>query len=437
MSSTATEQEPKQQSDQSDGQLGVIRVWTLAAGGMVGGGIYIALGVVIAVAAQWSWLSFVIAGAIAVTTAYSYATLSNHFQGSGGAFDFLENMKREGTAGSLSWLLVIGYTLTIAVYAYAFGHYVAYAFGGGPILIRCLALLAGSGLIGLNLVGIGKMTAVEVFIVSANLIVLLVLGIAGLTHWDTTELVAGISPRGIWAAPIGAASIFVSYEGFQLLTYEYDKIKAPKRTFTPVLVSAAIFVVLVYVLVALGATMLAGALTIVDEKQVALSIAAENLAGETGLIVMTIAAGFATAAAINSTLYSTGKLAARVARDNELPKWFDHRNAFDVPDRPIMLIGAAATILAILGSLASLVEAASLVFLITFVIVNFICFREINQLRWIPILGIVVAVPVGLLLVARLAVTAPLPLAFLAVLAFFAIFGRSAILRRLGEGGTR
>ncbi len=419
----------------SDSKLGPVRVWALAAGGMVGGGIYIALGVVIAVAAQWSWLSFAIAGIIAVTTTYSYASLANHFEGSGGAFDFLENMNREGTAGSLSWLLIIGYTLTIAVYAFAFGHYVSYAFGGGPMVIRVLALVAGFALIGLNLVGIGKMTAVEVVIVTTNLLALLVLGVIGLCQWDSTELVAGISPRGIWAAPIGAASIFVSYEGFQLLTYEYDKIKNPKQTLAPVLVSAAVFVVFVYILVALGATMLAGAATIVDEKQVALSIAAENLAGTWGLVAMTIAAAFATAAAINSTLYSTGKLAARVARDGELPGWFDHRNRFDVPDRPIMFIGTVATLLAILGSLSSLVEAASLVFLITFLIVNLICYREVNRWRWVPILGVVVAVPVGLLLISRLLLTAPLPLALLAFLAVFAIFGRPFILRRLSNQG--
>lgn len=34
------------------GQLGFVSVWSLAAGGMVGGGIYIALGVVIAVSGQ-------------------------------------------------------------------------------------------------------------------------------------------------------------------------------------------------------------------------------------------------------------------------------------------------------------------------------------------------------------------------------------------------
>ncbi|MEW4452803.1 APC family permease [Bremerella sp. JC817] len=420
-----------EKSTGSQGQLGPVRVWALAAGGMVGGGIYIALGVVIAVAAQWAWLSFVISGVIAVCTAYSYARVSNHYERSGGAFEFLEEMDRQGIAGSLSWLLILGYTLTIAVYTFAFGHYLAYSIGGGPAVIRASAIGIGIALIGLNLVGIGKMTAVEVVIVTANLVVLLVLGLIGICNWDSTQLLAGIEPRTPWSASVGAAAIFVSYEGFQLLTYEYEKVKSPEKYFLPVLVSAAIFVVFVYVLVALGATMLAGALAIVEEKQVALSIAAENVGGTAGLVVMTIAAAFATAAAINSTLFSTGKLAARVARDHELPGWFSHQNRFGVPDRPIIVIGIVATLLSVLGSLSALVEAASLVFLAAFFIVNLTCFQLADSNRWIPLTGIIVGAMIGVVLVARLIVTAPISLAVLVLLSLVATLGRSAILRRL------
>lgn len=156
-------------------QLGPVRVWALAAGGMVGGGIYIALGVVIEAAAQWAWLSFLIAGIAAVITARSYAALSIRYQASGGAFDFLEEVDRKGWAGNLSWLLSIGYTLTISVYAYAFGNYVAFAFGAGTMAIRGLAIAIMVALIALNLAGAGKITAVEVFIVAGNLLILITL----------------------------------------------------------------------------------------------------------------------------------------------------------------------------------------------------------------------------------------------------------------------
>ncbi|PSN12835.1 amino acid permease, partial [filamentous cyanobacterium CCP5] len=167
-----------------EGQLGFPAVWALAAGGMVGGGIYTALGVVVAVAVQWSWLSFVIAGIVALTAAYSYAFLANKFEQGGGAFEFLREIHWEGVAGSLSWMLIIGYVLTMSVYAYAFGHYVAFALGAGPWVTRGLAIAIMAVLISLNLMGTGKTSSVEIVIVVGNLIILIGLGAIGLLQWD-------------------------------------------------------------------------------------------------------------------------------------------------------------------------------------------------------------------------------------------------------------
>ena len=61
-------------------KLGPVQVWALAVGGMVGGGIYTVLGVIVAISAQWTWLSFLITGIIALTSAYSYVFLSNKFK---------------------------------------------------------------------------------------------------------------------------------------------------------------------------------------------------------------------------------------------------------------------------------------------------------------------------------------------------------------------
>lgn len=95
-----------------DGKIGTASLLALAVGGMVGGGIYVALGVVVEAAGRWAWLSFAVAGVVAVTTAHGYGRLSNHFEVGGGSFAFLEKMDRTGMAGSLSWVLLVSYTLT-------------------------------------------------------------------------------------------------------------------------------------------------------------------------------------------------------------------------------------------------------------------------------------------------------------------------------------
>jgi hypothetical protein len=55
----------------------------MAVGGMVGGGIFSTLGVVIAIAGAWAWLSFATAGLIALAAGYSYVKLSAYY-GEGG-----------------------------------------------------------------------------------------------------------------------------------------------------------------------------------------------------------------------------------------------------------------------------------------------------------------------------------------------------------------
>ena len=416
----------------SDGsnKLGFGATWSLVTGGMVGGGIYIALGVVIAVAGQWAWLSFVIAGLVALTTAYSYVQLATKFEEGGGAFEFLREIDLKGVAGSLSWTLLLGYVLTMSVYAYAFGHYVAYAFGFGPWLTRLCALGILALLVFLNLQGVGKATGVEIVIVIGNLAALLALAAFGLFWWRPVELTAGIEPVGFWAAPIGAATIFMSYEGFQLLTYEYSEIKNPQKTLVPAVLSGVVAVILIYVAVSCGATMIAGANTIVDQKEVALSVAARQAVGLPGLVVMTVAAAFATAAAINSTLFSTARLAKRVADDGELPKFVEHRNGNGIPDRAVMALGVFSALLASAGSLSTLVEAASLAFLFTFGAVNLIALRELEAWRWIPVVGTVLASIVALLLVIRLLLTALVPFLVLVGFVLVAVFVRPYILSK-------
>lgn len=128
----------------------------MAVGGMVGGGIFSVLGVIIESAGQWAWLSFVIAGIIALVSAHSYSQLAIKYSEGGGAFTFLRKINHEGFAGSLSWILIIGYILTLSVYAFTFGHYVAHIFQAGAWLPRLLALFIIAALAFVNLKGVSN-----------------------------------------------------------------------------------------------------------------------------------------------------------------------------------------------------------------------------------------------------------------------------------------
>jgi len=407
--------------------------WSMAVGGMVGGGIFSVLGVIIGVAGQWAWLSFVLAGLIALISAFSYSQLSIKYKKSGGAFTFLNEINHKGIAGSLSWVLILGYILTISVYAFTFGHYVAHVFNFGSWLPRVLAFSIIAALALVNLRGVEDSSRVEIITVWGKLFVLLGLSIFGIIKWSPEQLTAGIEPKSWSTAIIGAATIFMAYEGFQLLSYDYEDIKNPTKTLPRATISAVIAVIFIYISVALGATMLVGAETLIQEKEVALSIAGKQAFGITGLVLVTIAAAFSTGSAINATLFSTGRLMETVAKKKDLPNLFVKENQANIPYYAIIILAGLAAVLAAIGSLNTLVDAASLIFLITFAAVNYISFQQKMKYKILSLFGSIACLIAIILSSYNQFQERPIPLIIILVFIFLALIGRPFILRKMNN----
>jgi amino acid transporter len=417
--------------NQPEARLSFNGTWSMAVGGMIGGGIFSTLGIVVAIAGSWAWFSFAVGGLIALAAGYSYGKLAAYYGEGGGAFTFLREINAEGFAGSLSWVLIVGYILTNAVYAFTFGQYLGHVVDLGPWFARAAAVAIVVLFIGLNLQGVGEAGAVEVFLVWFKLIVLVGLATWGLAQWDPPMLSRGVPDAGIGAALFGAASVFMAYEGFQLLTYDYDDIDNPDTTLPRAVLSAILTVIVVYIIVAVGTAMLIGADQVVQHEEVALAIAGRRAFGTFGLVAVTIAAAFSTGSAINSTLFATARLTYTVAEHGELPAALDHRNGAGIPDRAVMGLGCAAAVLAAVGTLSALVEAASLAFLFTFAVVCGLAFRQRAGSRAVTGPGALAAAAAAVVLVVRLVRTEPLALIFLGLVILIAVFGRPVLLRHV------
>ena len=419
---------------QSKSKLGFNGTWSMAVGGMIGGGIFSTLGVVIGIAGAWAWLSFLAAGLIALAAGYSYVKLAAFYGEGGGAFTFLREIDEKGFAGSLSWVLIIGYVLTNAVYAFTFGQYLGHVAQLGPWFARATAVAIVAAFIGLNLRGVGEAGGIEVLLVWFKLVVLVALAGWGLAQWNPPMLSRGIESTGVSAALFGAASVFMAYEGFQLLTYDYDDIEDPDRTLPRAVLSAIALVILVYIMVALGTATLIGADEVVRHQEVALAIAGREAFGTAGLVLVTIAAAFSTGSAINATLFATARLAHKVASCGELPAVLSRTNAAGIPDRAVIGLGAAAALLAAVGSLSALVEAASLAFLFTFAVVCGLAFQRRAGSRMITGFGALAASAAAVVLAIRLFRTEPVALLLLALVAVVSFLGRPLLLRHFAGG---
>jgi len=97
---------------------------SIGIGGMVGGGIFAVLGLAVNLSHGGAPIAFVIAGLVALITAYSYSKLSVTFPSSGGTVEFLNQGLGTGMlTGGLNILLWISYVVMLSLYSYAFGSY--------------------------------------------------------------------------------------------------------------------------------------------------------------------------------------------------------------------------------------------------------------------------------------------------------------------------
>lgn len=384
------------------GQLGLAAVWAIAVGGMVGGGIFSTLGVVISNAGHWAALSFVLGGLVAYATGHSLAALTVEKDEAGGIYRFLRDLEFARLAKWSAWILLAGYALTCAVYAYTFGAYLGHALGGPSWLPPAMAAAAILAMTAINLRGAGQAAGVEIAIVVVKLVILAALAAFGLAQFDAAKLSIPQQP-GMIGVVIGAASVFMAYEGFELVAYDYDEMADRKKVMGRIMPLAIGSAAAIYVLVALAVPMLTGTQAVIENGEVALSQAGQAALGTPGLVAVTVAAALSTASAINATLFSSARLAREVAGDGALPAALGRRNGAGSPQWAVLSLAALALALAVLGGLDGLVSGASVVFLLVFGTLNALAVKEGVGRRWITLPGAVLAFAALLVLLAHFA----------------------------------
>lgn len=400
-----------------------IGYWSIVAigiGGMVGGGIFAVLGVAAQFAHGATPLAFTIAGAVALLTTYSYAKLSVAFPSQGGTITFLDRAFGPGLfAGSLNILLWLSYIIMLSLYAYAFGSYAAVFLppdwqDAGKHIFITLGIV---GITALNFLGAAVIGRAERWIVAFKIGILLVFVAIGLWSVDPQKL-----QPGEWAPPLqivaGGFIIFLAYEGFELIANAAQDARNPRRTLPRAYYSAVLFVIALYILVAMVTVGNLSIPMIVDAKDYALAAAASPFLGNTGFTLIAIAALLSTASAINATLYGAARLSYIIAREGELPEVLERR----IWSKPILglLITTGATLLAAncleLNSIATIGSAGFLLIFSAVNIANVILSEQTGSLRWISALGAAACLVALSALLWQIEMQAPLKILVLAAI---------------------
>ena len=353
--------------------FGVPAAVSIGIGGMAGGSIFAVVGIGGSVAGSALPLAMIISGIVALLASYSYAKLGSKFPTTGGAVEFLVQGYGKGVvSGGFNIFQWLGYVLSLALYGHAFAGYLVSLLGQSDRNSVVEKLIACGLLVVFALLQYGGTAVVgsaQKWIVSLCVLILVGFGIAGLFFLDPSRLGQG-GFEGPVSILFAAGIVFIGFEGFGLVTNTAGAMKNPKRQLPIALYASVGIVIVIYVIVAITVVGNLALSQITQYEGFALAEAMGSFAGRFGIVVISVTALFATASAVNATMFGSANASYQIARDQELPKTFD-RKVWSPNAREGLFITAALAILAILFlDITAVTMLGSAAFLLLYAAVN-------------------------------------------------------------------
>lgn len=296
----------------------------MGIGAMVGAGIFALLGEASTIAGSAVYISFVIGGIVALSSAYSLGKLGAAFPSSGGIIEYLTQSYGIGYfSGSMSIMLYLSAIVSLSLIAEAFSNYAITFLPGTastlwqPFLSTAIVVL----FVLINLGGAKDVAILERLTVGLKFVILSVFSIAGILVINTDLLSPDHYPptSNIFYS---LAITFFAFEGFRVITNTAEDMPQPSNTLPKSMMASVFIVMLLYVAISFAVFGNLPVEKVVAAKDFALAQAALPTFGSIGFTIVTITALVATASAINANLYSVTNVTYQLAKDGELPEVF-------------------------------------------------------------------------------------------------------------------
>lgn len=394
----------------SDEKLGFPGAVAIGLGGMIGGGVFSVLGVVVGIAGPASWMAFTAASLVSMCAAYSYVALNrmqDDIEDKGGSVTQLERylasdrsaFDASTVAGMVGWTLLVGYVGAMAMYAFAFGSFAVELLPEGaagiPLPLRPVMSVLGIALfVGLNIVGARATGASEELLVGLKLAILLGISAWGLYFgWRSPDyhVLLGFDRLTSLGLVTATAISFVSFQGWQLLVYDYESVRNPDSNIPKAIYISIVGAIVVDSMVAILVVSLASRQVIRAHPEIAVARAVEPFLGGIGFTFVAVAALFSTGSAINGTLFSAAHFAKGMLSDGLLPDNIGRVGAEGAPDRTVIILGALSAAFSVYGSLEGITSFGSLAFMVVFGAMCYLALHERDHeavTPWIPAVGL-------------------------------------------------
>jgi amino acid transporter len=366
---------------------------------MVGAGIFSLLGAAGEVAGAAVWLSFLIAGAIALLQGYSFAKFGARYPSGAGLLEYVIRGFGDGhITGIIAWLILAANAIVTGMVAVSFGSYASGAFTDGDAAwIKVFAVLVVLAMTVLNIAGSQAVARTQTLIVYVVLTILTVFAVTTLANIDVHLLAfSGYPPlRDIVAS---VALTFFAFLGFGVVTFTAKDLANPSRQLPRAIYLALGIATTIYVAVALGVFGTLSVDEVIKSGGTALAVAAEPTLGQAGYWLMAVTALFSTAGATNAGLYPAAGLCEQMAAVGQFPPVLGRRFR-ERASAGVLLTAAVAIVLSAGFDLSSIASLGSAIALLVFTLVTAGHFRVHRETGASPIvLGIAITSTIVVLL---------------------------------------
>lgn len=304
--------------------ISVLGATAIGVGGMMGAGLYTLIGLATNSAGLWLPLSFLIGGAVAAFSVYSYSKLGMKYPSRGGAAQFLLQGFGDGLlAGGMNVFQYLGWIIAMALYATGFAEYFCQLFNltdsgwiGKAVSIGIIIVV-----VFVNILGAKQVARAQATIIACELIILIAFIAIGLTkaHIPTLTSTYQQHPLGVLSA---AGLLYVTYEGFGVVTNAAGSMKNPAKQLPIAMYCSLGIVMVIYILSSIVVVTTLGINGAIANQGHALADTGRVIFGNLGFIAIGIAALVATASAVNSTMFGDENLALRISKTDEVPEKF-------------------------------------------------------------------------------------------------------------------
>ena len=352
----------------------------LGVGSMVGAGIFALMGVAAAKAGSAVWLSFLVAGIIALLTGHSFVRLGIRYPSRGGLVEYLVRAYGVGLfSGGSSILYYIAQLIGMSMISLAFGKFVAKLIGIEDGLLLWERVLASGLILGLtavNLVGSRLVNKVQGMIVLANLALLTIFTIALSGYFQGSRMAVETWPE---ATPLlgSLALTFFAFTGFAVISNAAEDMDDPARSLPRAMYISISIVIALYVGLALAIVGAVGADELKSSGATLLAVAARSIFGEVGFNVLLVSAVVSTMTCLNSGLFGVTNITFTLAENGQLPQRF--KRDIRATTRGLTISALIALLMVNFLTLTTVASLGAATSLVVYSLVNFGALRLVSD----------------------------------------------------------